>query len=158
MSLRCKLGTCGAAQSGYSDAVLRGGARPDASSATHPPLAATPPRLPHSPYNTWEWQRCRSCARGAIAAMAEMSIRARLTMCPGVVRYRCAGGNGTEVARPATRGRSGEHKPNSHGRASLPPRSFVRMGRHNPNVYCFPYDVGTKVVHALSRSSEIVVF
>src|SRR5438874_2664213 len=30
MSLRCKLGTCGAAQSGYSDAALRGGARPDA--------------------------------------------------------------------------------------------------------------------------------
>src|SRR5438270_5839523 len=76
---------------------------------------------------------------------------ARLTMCPGVVRYRCAGGNGTEVARPATRGRSGEHKPNSHGRAGLPPRSLVRMGTHNPNALpIFPYDIGSKVVHALS--------
>lgn len=56
-----------------------------------------------------------------------------MTIMPGgvrmsldVVRRRCAGGSGTEPPR-RDKDRSGEHKPDSRGRTSLPPRSNVQM-------------------------------
>lgn len=49
-----------------------------------------------------------------------------LRMSLGVVRRRCAGGSGTEPPR-RDKDRSGEHKPDSRGRTSLPPRSSLRV-------------------------------
>ena len=55
--------------------------------------------------------------------MTIMAPAVRMSL--GVVRHRWAGGNGTEPPR-RDKGRSGEHKPDSRGRTSLPPRCNVR--------------------------------
>ncbi len=49
-----------------------------------------------------------------------------LRMSSGVMRGRCASGSGTELPR-RDKDRSGEYKPDSHDRTSLPPRPDVRM-------------------------------
>jgi hypothetical protein len=61
-----------------------------------------------------------------LCATARWVSSPRLTMCLGVMWCGAATRAVTErPPRPATRGRSGEHKLSSHGRASLPPRSLT---------------------------------